>query len=180
MLFLDDDDELFPYTISSLMSILCRTGADMVTTSPVFFSSASPRDQPLSSMEYWLVPGGPLLAGLFVNTFSGPCFLVTKSAFARVHNKYDPGAGPGFSLSRAGNEDWEFHVRAHIAGLRIEKTVEPHYYYRTGNSKSMSKTLNPYEGAIHATRGFEALFGAASADLLVLQRLAFGMHTAQH
>lgn len=186
LMFLDDDDILLPWAASNFLHIMRTTGADVVTATSVFFNNdefessdelidiaRGFRDASRHSLDYWLVVGGPTIAGMFANVFSGPVFMIRRKAFLSLRT-LDGDAG--FSTSREGYEDWEFHVRAHLAGLRYEKNVEPVYWYRTRGSAGMFKNLNSYIAKLHATRPYLQRYGTANStdEMMILQRFFTG------
>lgn len=181
LLFLDDDDVLLPWAAADFLTIMNVTAADVVSASPVFFDGndlkssnelmgiANGTINAKRKPEYWLVPGGPTSAGMFANVFSGPVFMISRKSFLSLATL---DGGTGFSESREGYEDWEFHSRAHLAGLNYEKSVSPLYWYRTRGNVGMFKTLNAYMGKLHATRPYYSHDRHnTTIDLVLLQRL---------
>ena len=134
LLFLDDDDVLFPDAVSRLVRAARFSGADCVPAARVHFSGdgdprtgTPPRGSPvrfLGAARGWC---------RFANVAGGACALVRRAAFETVGGFTED---YGIAL-----EDLEFFNRLDQAGFRVEPLPEPLYYYRqqpTGMSGQLS------------------------------------------
>ncbi|KAI3633403.1 hypothetical protein MIR68_008350 [Amoeboaphelidium protococcarum] len=166
IMFLDGDDQMMPQEVKETFQILQRTKVDAICVRPLFFTAAKPEQQ-TTGREDWLVAGGPLPAGFFLNTFGGPNFMIKADVLRAMG---------GFTTDRTGYEDWEFWIRFLIAGYRFEKPVLPMYHYRFGNSNSMIKTMSNYDGIQRILRHLPAL---SSSDLQRIAKMSSSLYGKQ-
>ena len=133
VLFLDDDDVLFPDAVARLVRAARFSGADCVPASSVpFFGDGDPRTDPRSHGAPIRFLGAVGTLNLIENVCGGTVMLVRRSVFEAVGG-FDEEYG--FSL-----EDMELCNRLMRSGLRIEPLSDPTFYYRL-QPKSISGRL---------------------------------------
>ena len=123
LLFLDDDNVLFPEAVSRLVRAARFSGADCVTATAIRFSGdGDPRTDAKSHGAPIRFLGGAAGWSRLANVVGDACALVRREAFE---------AAGGFTEEyRVGLEDLSFFNRLLRAGYRIEPVPEPVYYYR--------------------------------------------------
>ena len=123
LLFLDDDDALFPDAVSRLVRAARFSGADCVSAASVRFSGdGDPRTDPRSHGAPIRFIGASRPLNLIHNVAGGSCALVRRDAFEEIG---------GFSEDYGiWLEDMEICNRLLRAGLRIETLPDPAFYYR--------------------------------------------------
>ena len=139
LLFLDDDDVLFPDAVSRLVRAARFSGADCVPAARVHFSGDG---DPGTGAR----PPGTLVRFIgaargwcrFINVAGGACALVRRAAFEAVGGFTED---YGVAL-----EDLEFFNRLDRAGFRIEPLPDPAYWYRE-QPISMTRLLSEAHSA---------------------------------
>ena len=133
ILFLDDDNVLFPDAVSRLVRAARFSGADCVPAASIrFFGDGDPRTDPGSHGPPIRFLGAARAWSHFHNVVGDTCALVRREVFEAVG---------GFSEEyRVGLEDLSFFNRLIRSGHRIEPTPDPAYYYRF--AKTSTKSLN--------------------------------------
>lgn len=122
--FLDDDDVLVPTALETLARSAAHSGADLLD--PVYMTFVS-EEEPDAATEipsrFIALGGGLALSGIWnTNTFGGAAFLVRRAAFLELG---------GFTTDYGiGHEDWEFMIRAELAGLDLHLLPEPLIWVR--------------------------------------------------
>ncbi|AZO08957.1 MULTISPECIES: DUF6212 domain-containing protein [unclassified Mesorhizobium] len=123
ILFLDDDNALFPNAVSTFVSGMLRSGADICTTFAKWLNEPFvPPDTKSGYMLYFPVGGPPDIA-LITNPYGDANAMFRREVFDKVGYLNEE---RGFSAS-----DWEFFLRADLAGLEIVTIPEPLYWYRS-------------------------------------------------
>ena len=123
LLFLDDDNVLFPDAISRLVRAARFSGADCVPAASVrFFGGGDPRVGVESHGAPIRFLGSALTCNLIHNVIGDACALVRRSAFEAVG-----GFSEDYGLAL---EDMEFFHRLVRAGFRTEPLPDPAYFYR--------------------------------------------------
>lgn len=123
VLFLDDDNALFPNAVSTLAAALQKTGADICTTFSKWLNEPFvPPDTKSGYMLYFPV-GGPADIALITNPYGDANAMFRREVFDKIGYLNEE---RGFSAS-----DWEFFLRADLAGLEIVTVPEPLYWYRS-------------------------------------------------
>ena len=137
LLFLDDDDLLFPNAVESLVDVAIKTRADIVNCLNVYMD-VSIRGQCELMPEAFdgkvsYVPlGGPLTLSHLANTFGAATALINRSFFDKI--------GGYTEIKRVGYEDYELYVRAAQMKAHIEILPEPLYLYEVGKPSMISRT----------------------------------------
>lgn len=147
--FLDDDDILLPTALETVARASVAGQADIVTLGLATFESA---DEPHAGTPvgmFYTPPGVGLATAIAENMFGPISALIRRETFL--------GLG-GFTTDRGvGNEDFEFFVRAALAGVRLWAVPEILLWYRqsaggvhssTGRAANMVRTLRPVREAM--------------------------------
>lgn len=123
VLFLDDDNALFPEAVSTLVAGMLKSGADICTTFAKWLNEPFvPPDTQSGYMLYFPVGGPPDIA-LITNPYGDANAMFRREVFDKIGYLNEE---RGFSAS-----DWEFFLRADLAGLEIVTVPEPLYWYRS-------------------------------------------------
>ncbi len=123
ILFLDDDNALFPNAVSTFVACMQKSGADICTTFAKWLNEPFvPPDTKSGYMLYFPV-GGPTDITLLINPYGDANAMFRREVFDKVGYLNEQ---RGFSAS-----DWEFFLRADLAGLEIVTIPEPLYWYRS-------------------------------------------------
>ena len=130
LLFLDDDNVLFPNAVSRLVRAARFSGADCVPAASIrFFGDGDPRTDPGSHGHPIRFLGAARAWSHFHNVVGDTCALVRREVFEAVG---------GFSEEyRVGLEDLSFFNRLIRSGRRIEPMPDPAYYYRFAQTSTM-------------------------------------------
>ena len=133
LLFLDDDNVLFPDAVSRLVRAARFSGADCVSAaSIVFYGDGDPRTDTESHGTLIRRIGAALAWNQIRNVVGDTGALVRREVFE---------AAGGFTEEyRVGLEDMEFFNRLIRSGNRIESMPDPTYYYRS--ARTSTKNLN--------------------------------------
>lgn len=123
ILFLDDDNALFPNAVSTFVSGMQKSGADICTTFAKWLNEPFvPPDTKSGYMLYFPV-GGPTDIALITNPYGDANAMFRREVFDEIGYLNEE---RGFSAS-----DWEIFLRADLAGLEIVTIPEPLYWYRS-------------------------------------------------
>ncbi|RWA58505.1 DUF6212 domain-containing protein [Mesorhizobium sp.] len=137
VLFLDDDNALFPNAVSTLVAGMQNSGADICTTFAKWLNEPFvPPDTKSGYMLYFPV-GGPTDMALLSNPYGDANALFRREVFDKIGYLNEL---RGFSAS-----DWEIFLRADLAGLEIVTVPEPLYWYRsspTGMNRNAEWLMN--------------------------------------
>ena len=127
LLFLDDDNVLFPDAVTRLVRAARFSGADCVPAASIrFFGEGDPRTDPDSHGAPIRFLGAAEAWCRFANVAGDACALVRRAAHVS--------AGGFVEAYRVGLEDLEFYNRLLAAGLRVEPMPDPVFYYRFGRT----------------------------------------------
>ena len=127
LLFLDDDNLLFPDAVSRLVRAARFSGADCVPAASIrFFGEGDPRTDPDSHGAPIRFLGAAEAWCRFANVAGDACALVRRAAYTSV--------GGFVEAYRVGLEDLEFYNRLLAGGLRVEPMPDPVFYYRFGRT----------------------------------------------
>ena len=134
LLFLDDDNVLFPDAVSRLVRAAHFSGADCVPAASIrFFGDGDPRADAGSHGNPIRFLGAARAWIRFRNVVGDACALVRHDAFEAVGGFTE---AYGVAL-----EDLEFLNRLILADFRVEPMPDPAYYYRT-HPASMIKMIS--------------------------------------
>ena len=123
LLFLDDDNVLFPDAVSRLVRAARFSAADCITAASIrFFGEGDPRFDTKSHHAPIRFFGPALAANLFHNVIGDACALVRRSAFESVGGFEEE---RGFALS-----DMSFFNCLIQAGYGVEYMPDTTFYYR--------------------------------------------------
>ena len=130
LLFLDDDNVLFPDAVSRLVRAACFSGADCVPAASIRFTGdGDPRTDGASHEATIRFLGAARAWNRIRNVAGDACALIRRDAFE---------AAGGFTdVYGLGLEDLELFNRLMVAGRRIEPLPDPVYYYRKHAAASM-------------------------------------------
>ena len=158
LLFLDDDNVLFPDAVSRLERAALFSGADCVPAASIRFSGdGDPRTDTASLGTPIRFLGAARGWSRFCNVVGDVCALVRRATFEAVG---------GFTEEyRVGLEDLSFFNRLIRSGCRVEPMPDPVYYYRIGKTSvkarnrsveaAQVRTIAPYtEGLSDEERAF--------------------------
>ena len=132
LLFLDDDNVLFPDAVSRLVRAARFSGADCVPAASVrYVGDGDPRTDAGGCGAPIRFLGGAYAWNRFRNVAGDACALVRRKAFETVG---------GFTEEYGlGLEDMELFSRIIRAGYRVEPMPDPVYYYRISKASMISK-----------------------------------------
>ncbi|ANT50855.1 DUF6212 domain-containing protein [Mesorhizobium amorphae] len=168
ILFLDDDNVLFPNAVSAFVAGMQKSGADICTTFAKWLNEPFvPPDTKSGYMLYFPV-GGPTDIALITNPYGDANAMFRREVFDKIGYLNEE---RGFSAS-----DWEFFLRADQAGLEIVTVPEPLYWYRsspTGMNRN-AEWLRNRKPIINVFRKHKF----ANTDMFV--QLGISSNTANH
>lgn len=137
LLFLDDDDLLFPDAVERLVAVSKRTGAAIVNCINLFMDVSTRAEYEFRPEAYpnkvsYIPVGGPLSVAHIRNTLGAATALLRRDFFNEIGG-YTEVKGVGF-------EDYELYVRAAQSNARIEILASPLYLYEVGKPSMVSRT----------------------------------------
>ena len=168
LLFLDDDNVLFPDAVSRLVRAARFSGADCVPAASIrFFGDGDPRTDRACHGAPIRFVGAARAWNRLRNVVGDACALVRREAFQAV--------GGFTEIYGVGLEDIELFNRLILAGRRVEPLPDPAYYYRTRPATSMigmmrdryraetcrARALDPYLERLPAEERAYAAYAAA-------------------
>ncbi|KAN0031735.1 hypothetical protein ACTFIV_005601 [Dictyostelium citrinum] len=123
LMFLDDDNYMYPNAISTYVSIATNTNSNVVSSPhSIFNSSDTPISKDVVVQRQWVPLGPSLSVGLFKNCFGDANFFIEKSSFNSIG---------GFTEEvGVGLEDHEILAKLVIEGFKLSVSTEPLLYYR--------------------------------------------------
>ena len=164
LLFLDDDDVLFPDAVARLVGAARFSGADCVTAARVHFSGdGDPRIGTGPRGRLFRFLGAARGWCRFANVAGGACALVRRTAFEAVGGFTED---YGVAL-----EDLEFFNRLDRAGFRIEPLPDPVYYYRRQPASMSSMISDPHSAEASRVRASSPYFAGLPGE-----ERAFALH----
>ena len=146
VLFLDDDNVLFPDAVSRLVRAAAFSGADCVPAASIRFTGdGDPREDTAAHGAPVRFLGAARAWSRVCNVVGDACALVRRDAFEAV--------GGFTEVYGVGLEDLELFNRFVEAGKRIEPSPDPAYYYRAHPGTSMVGMLrDPYQAEVCRAR----------------------------
>ncbi len=171
LLFLDDDDLLFPDAVERMVGAATRSGAEVVNCLN-YFLDVGERPKYELAPETWpgkasYVPlGGPLSLAHLGNHFGAATALLRRDFFEKI--------GGYTEIQRVGYEDYELFLRVVQAGGRVVVLPAPLYLYEVGKPSMISATSR----IVNKRRVFEAIdFAGGAAAWHDALELATGTET---
>ncbi len=159
---LDSDDVIFPHYLASQLAVLAASpDAAIVTANAVNRGGGANFD----GKPYWPQTSGiqKLRLGDVISQEDGVCIL---SVFRRCVYASIGGFNPVFS----GNEDYEFWVRAALAGFVIVRNYEPLGVYRRHEGSLSSSEPRMIQGVLNVLRHTESILGEQADERQVVRR----------
>ena len=170
LLFLDDDNVLFPDAVTRLVRAARFSGAHCVPAASMRFTGdGDPRTDTASHGTPMRFLGAARAWSRFCNVVGDACALVRQDAFMAVG---------GFTEEyRVGLDDLSFFNRLILAGYAPEPLPDPVYFYRFGNTSMKSRNrsaetaqvrvLTPFlHGQPDEERAYEAFAAASVRDAI--------------
>ncbi|KAM9982628.1 hypothetical protein ACTFIZ_007168 [Dictyostelium cf. discoideum] len=127
LMFLDDDNYMYPNAISTYVSIATNTNSNVVSSPhSIFNSTNTPISNDVIIQRQWVPLGPSLSVGLFKNCFGDANFFIEKASFNSIG---------GFTEEvGVGLEDHEILAKLVIQGFKLSVSTEPLLYYRFHDS----------------------------------------------
>ncbi|WP_292151312.1 glycosyltransferase family 2 protein, partial [Mesorhizobium sp.] len=167
VLFVDDDNALFPEAVEHFVRGMAASGADICTAFQLlFYEDFVPEDRADGLIQY-LPLGGPDALGLIHNVYGDANAMVRRSVFSQIGFWLED---PGYAM-----HDWEFFARASLAGLKLRPIPKPLYWYRS-KPDGMFRTSNWYDNRLPV---LEALRTLRSDDTRLIHQMAIAQNTAR-
>ncbi len=136
VIFLDDDNVLFPEAVASFVDAIQYSGSDICTCfSKLLFDDLPPGPDHVGHIHYFPL-GGSLDLSLFHNTIGDANAIIRRSVFDQI----------GFLIEDYGYtcHDWEFFVRALLHDLKVRLIPQALYWYRQ-DGRGMYRQSHWYE-----------------------------------
>ncbi len=155
LLFLDDDNIAMPSMVETLVHAALHSGASVAVNAHFNWMTSSntlPTPAELKKLSVWTPVGPAVVAGLKGNVFGNANFLVSKTSFFAMD---------GFTVDRAGWEDYEFHAKAAIAGVEYVVVPEPLMLYRLHSQDQMSSSTDTEVNYARVLRAYAQLMADA-------------------
>lgn len=137
LVFLDDDDLLFPDAVQRMVRAAQRTGAEVINCLNYFLdvqerSKYELRPESWQGKVSYIPLGGPLSVSHLANHFGAATALIRRDFFDSIDGYTE--------IQRVGYEDYELFLRVVQAGGRIAILPEPLYLYEVGKPSMVSTT----------------------------------------
>ena len=143
LLFLDSDDVAMPEMVERFLRAALLTGDDCLAA-PLYGFREQP-DEPCALL--YDPPGNSLIGSMVDDMHGGCCMFVRREAFFSIG---------GFTEVRGvGFEDYEFHVRCNLHGLRWDVLPEYFYRYRMPQKENVSQSTPDYLNGARVRKCFE-------------------------
>lgn len=156
LVFVGADDILMPTMLERLLRAALLTDDDCVVA-PLYGFAEDP-DGPCRLL--YLPPGNCLIGSIIDDMFGGGCMIIRCDVFRSVG---------GFTEIRGvGYEDYEFHVRCNLAGLRCDIFPESSYRYRMPAPTNVSRSTPPYANLARVHRWYEKRLRGSGLEQLPL------------
>lgn len=143
LLFLDADDIAMPQMVERFLRAALLTGDDCLVA-PNYVFHVGP-DGPCELL--YDPPGNSLIGSMGDDMHGGSCIFVRREAFERLGG-FTTLRGPGF-------EDYEFHVRANLDGMRWDVLPEFVYRYREPRTGGVSRSTMAYPNLERVRRWYQ-------------------------
>jgi len=136
VLFVDDDNALFPEAVETFVRAMEKSNADICTAFQMLFYEEFIPESRRDGLIQYLTLGHCLDLGFLHDVFGDANAMVRRSVFDKI----------GFQNETYGfiAQDWEFFTRAVISGLKLRLIPEPLYWYRS-STEGMYRTSHWYD-----------------------------------
>lgn len=135
-LFLDDDDCLKPFGISTFVRAAHYSGADVLTCfNKIFNGELEPDDNDIRQISIFT---GDIASGIFENSYGSVTAFFKKNIFFEI--------GGFHEIKGVAYEDWEIFAKLALKGYSVEVIPEPLFYYRIleTNKNSVNRSTDAY------------------------------------
>lgn len=168
IIFADDDNALLPGAISTYVSAILKSQADVCTALCKNFYGTNVPGSPRYNFVGYIPLGGAIDVSLIESCFGDTMSIYRRSVFDRV----------GYQIEKFGYmvEDYEFFVRICLAGLKIRVIPEPLFLYRV-STQGRYKSSHFYDNQTPILKAFE---NAKFSDLENLYSLVIGQNKSDY
>ena len=142
LLFIDSDDVAMPPMVDRFLRAALLTGDDCLVAPNYGF-----RDDPEGACTLLYDPPGGLIGSMCDDMHGGSCIFVRRESFWRI--------GGFTEISGVGFEDYEFHVRCQLEGLRWDVLPDFVYRYRMPRLGGISQSTAQYSNQARVLRWYE-------------------------
>ncbi|MCB1002039.1 MAG: glycosyltransferase [Acidimicrobiales bacterium] len=162
LVFLDDDDELTPTCVSTMIRAQRRTGARIVSVGFDVVDGTTLDHNP--HLHTWIFLGSGIHLGSMMNNLGGAGMLVAKEDLLAV--------GGFHERHGVGHEDWRLYVAFALSGRAVTAVPLPLYRYRI-RPNSMIRSTSAYANSTIVNEVFaEHLPPALDAWPMLLRSMA--------
>ena len=172
VIFLDGDDLLAPWCLGRRVEVMqLNPGVDFASFQSMIFHKSVGDDDLLFNVPTEENDLDRFIRGDMVWQTAGPIWL--KSSLKRI-GQWDENARSW--------QDWEFHVRALIGGLRYLKVPEADSYYRVGLADSISSSAHSPRATVSRARLLRrvGLLVQSKGEMSARRRHTFAMLLYRH
>jgi len=145
LLFMDDDNCAEPHEVTTLVTAMLHSGADILSCGMNYFHGEEAPGRQTEIKGRWLPLGGCVSAGAFINSFGDANALIRRQCFEAIG-----GFTEDYGVT---HEDWEFHAKAVLRGFNLQVVPEFLFWYRA-NAGSMIRTLPKYPNYMRSIRPY--------------------------
>jgi glycosyltransferase involved in cell wall biosynthesis len=156
LLFIDSDDSAMPLMVERFLRAALLSGDDCLVAPNYAF-----QDDPNGPCQMlYDPPGNSLIASMGDDMHGGGCIFIRREAFAQLG---------GFTTLRGLSfDDYEFHVRANLNGLRWDVFPEFVYRYRNPRAAGVSRSTSAYANLARVRRWYQQRLQPAGLGQLPL------------
>jgi glycosyltransferase involved in cell wall biosynthesis/GT2 family glycosyltransferase len=156
VVFFDDDDRPDPNFVKSIFESISDDETIVIPlniTKDEFANSEIPIDELLNSKISYLPTRGPLINAVLENNYGSSVSVIPRKIFEKIG---------GYSEEKGvGHEDYEFYLKASIAGVKFRILPLPIYVYRP-TALGMISTTNGY---LNFNRTLQHFLGNETKDI---------------
>lgn len=165
VVFFDDDDRPDPNFVKRILDSISDKESIIIPlniTQDEFASSETRLDELLNSKISYLPTRGPLINAILENNFGSSVSVIPISIFEKIG---------GYSEEKGvGHEDYEFYLKASIAGEKLRILPLPIYLYRP-TAHGMISTTNGYLNFNRTSQHFVGKKNQAITDEFLMQNV---------
>jgi len=166
IVFMDDDNLAMPNMVDEFCSAQHATGADVLTCVYYGFDANRLIDVTRSVPELLMCPQGPDKGtGVLANVFGDANLMISRRAFEAV--------GGFTEIYGRGHEDWEFLARLVLSGFKVERILEPLFWYRMNPGGMSAQRPDP---SMNLARGLSAYRDHVDPSIYRLLELTNGWY----